>query len=95
VDFRADRKDTMKALYKHKRSGDIFAIETGEGGEVISTAGPLLIKELDPERLDYDNYFNEEIKAKIKDFILLSKAEYVEILRKNGFVIQSSQKHLF
>jgi hypothetical protein len=85
----------MKALYKHKKSGDIFAIETGEGGEVISTAGPLLIKELDPERLDYDNYFNEEIKAKIKDFILLSKAEYVEILRKNGFVIQTSQKHLF
>jgi hypothetical protein len=30
----------MKALYKHKKSGDIFAIETGEGGEVISTAGP-------------------------------------------------------
>jgi hypothetical protein len=86
---------SRKALYKHKRSGDIFAIETGEGGEVISTAGPLLIKELDPERLDYDNYFNEEIKAKIKDFILLSKAEYLEILRKNGFVIQTSQKHLF
>jgi hypothetical protein len=85
----------IKALYKHKRSGDIFAIETGERGEVISTAGPLLIKELDPERLDYDNYFNEEIKAKIKDFILLSKAEYVEILRENGFVIQTSQKHLF
>jgi len=53
------------------------------------------MKDLDPERLDYDNYFNEEIKAKIKDFILLSKAEYVEILRKEGFVIQSSQKHLF
>jgi hypothetical protein len=85
----------MKALYKHRKSGDIFAIETGEGGEVVSTAGPLLIKELDPERLDYDNYFNEEIKAKIKDFILLSKTEYVEILWKNGFVIQTSQKHLF
>ncbi len=85
----------MKALYKHKKSGDIFAIETGEAGEVISTAGPLLMKELDPERLDYDNYFNEEIKAKIKDFILLSKAEYLEILRKNGFIIQESQKYLF
>lgn len=85
----------MKVLYRHKRSGDIFAIETNEAGEVISTAGPLLMKDLDPERLDYDNYFNDEIKAKIKDFILLSKAEYLEILRKNGFVIQSSQKHLF
>jgi hypothetical protein len=85
----------MKALYKHKKSGDIFAIETGEGEEVVSTAGPLLTKDLDPERLDYDNYFNEEIKAKIKDFILLSKAEYLEILRENGFVIESSQRHLF
>ena len=85
----------MKALYKHKRSGDIFAIETDEKGKVVSTAGPLLTKDLDPERLDYDNYFNEEIKAKIKDFILLSKAEYLEILRKNGFVIESSQRHLF
>jgi len=85
----------MKALYKHKKGGDIFAIETDKAGEVISTAGPLLIKDLDPRRLDYDNYFNDEIKAKIKDFILLSKAEYLEILRKNGFVIQTSQKHLF
>jgi len=85
----------MKALYKHKKGGDIFAIETDEAGEVISTAGPLLIKDLDPGRLDYDNYFNEEIKAKIKDFILLSKAEYLEILHKNGFVIQTIQKHLF
>ncbi len=85
----------MKALYKHKRSGDIFAIETSEKGEVISTAGPLLMKDLDPQRLDYDNYFNDEVKAKIKDFILLSKAEYLEILRKEGFIIQESQKHLF
>jgi len=85
----------MKALYKHKRSGDIFAIETDKKGKVVSTAGPLLTKDLDPQHLDYDNYFNEEIKAKIKDFILLSKAEYLEILRKEGFIIQESQKHLF
>ena len=85
----------MKALYKHKKSGDIFAIETDEKGKVVSTAGPLLTKDLDPQRLNYDNYFSEEIKAKIKDFILLSKAEFVEILRKEGFIIQESQKHLF
>jgi len=85
----------MKALYKYKNSGDIFAIETDKKGKVLSTAGPLLTKDLDPERLDYDNYFSEEIKAKIKDFILLSKAEYLEILRKEGFIIQESQKHLF
>ncbi|MFZ0034089.1 MAG: hypothetical protein WAK60_03750 [Sedimentisphaerales bacterium] len=85
----------MNRGLRRDTQGGIFAIETDEKGKVISTAGPLLIKELDPERLDYDNYFNEEIKAKIKDFILLSKAEYLEILRKNGFIIQSSQKHLF
>ncbi|MBN1393292.1 MAG: hypothetical protein JW947_10890 [Sedimentisphaerales bacterium] len=85
----------MKALYKHKKSGDIFAIEIDEKGKVVSTAGPLLMKDLDPRQLDYDNYFKDEVKAKIKDFILLSKAEYLELLRKEGFVIQSSQKHLF
>ncbi len=85
----------MKALYKHKKSGDIFAIETNEKGEVVSTSGPLLTKDLDPQRLDYDNYFTPEIKAKIKDFILLSKAEYLELLQREGFSIQSIQKHLF
>jgi hypothetical protein len=35
------------------------------------------------------------MQAKIKDFILLSKDEYLEILRKEGFIIQESQKHLF
>jgi uncharacterized protein YqkB len=85
----------MKALYRHKKSGDIFAIETNEKGVVVSTSGPLLIKDLDPQRLDYDNYFTEEIKAKIKDFILLSKAEYLEMLHREGFIIQPTQKHLF
>jgi hypothetical protein len=39
----------MKALYRHKKGGDIFAIETDKAGEVISTAGPLLIKDLASE----------------------------------------------
>ncbi len=85
----------MKALYKHKKSGDIFAIESDESGEVLSTAGPLLIKDLDPSKLDYDNYFKDEVKAKIKDFILLSKADYIELLHKNGFIIQNNQRNLF
>jgi hypothetical protein len=50
---------------------------------------------LDPNHLDYDNYFTDEVKSKIKDFIPLSKAEYLKILADNGFTIQSSQKHLF
>jgi hypothetical protein len=85
----------MKALYKHKKSGDIFAIETDDKGKVLNTSGPLLSKDLNPKMLDYDDYWNTEIKSKIKDFQRISKDEYLEILRKNGFVIQTSQKRLF
>ena len=65
------------------------------GGRVVSTAGLLLIKDLDPNQLDYDNYFTGEVSAKIKDFILLSKKDYQKLLTENGFVIQGIQKHLF
>lgn len=85
----------MKALYRHKKSGDIFAIETDDKGKVLNTSGPLLSKDLNPKMLDYDDYWNTEIKGKIKDFQRISKDEYLEILRKNGFVIQTSQKRLF
>jgi len=54
----------MKSLYRHKLSGDLFAIETDAEGNILSTAGPLLCKDIDPERIDYDNYFSEEIKIK-------------------------------
>jgi hypothetical protein len=85
----------MKALYRHKKSGDIFAIETDAKGKVISTSGPLLTKDLDPKELDYDNYFTDEIKEKIEDFALVTKEDYLEILRKNGFYFQTVQRHLF
>jgi hypothetical protein len=45
--------------------------------------------------LDYDDYWNTEIKAKIKDFVRISKDDYLEILRKNGFSTQIIQRHLF
>jgi hypothetical protein len=57
--------------------------------------GLLLVKDLDPNQLNYDNYFTGEVSAKIKDFILLSKEEYRNLLIENGFVIQGIQKHLF
>jgi hypothetical protein len=85
----------MKAIYKHKKTGDIFAIETDERGAVISTCGPLLFKELDPKLLDYDDYWNMEIAAKLEDFERLGRDDYRELLIKNGFVIQSSQRYLF
>ena len=84
-----------KAIYKNKKTGDLFAIETGNDGKVISTSGPLLFKDLDPKKLDYDNYWNNDIKVKLKEFVLLSKAEYEELLYKNGFYIQTTQRSIF
>ena len=86
---------SKKALYKHKRSGDLFAIETDEAGKVLSTSGPLLVKDLNPEELDYDNYWNPDITANIEGFELLSQAAYKELLKKTGFFIQESQRSIF
>jgi len=79
-----EKMTTHKALYKHKRTNDMFAIETDSQGNVISTSGPLLFKDLDPKKLDYDNYWNEDIKTHLAEFVLLSKAEYEELLRKRS-----------
>ena len=86
---------TKKALYKHKKSGDIFAIETDENGKVLSTNGPLLMKDLNPEELDYDNYWDQDIRTNIDGFELLSKVEYRDILKRTGFFIQESQRSIF
>jgi len=85
----------MKSLYRHKRSGDLFAIETNEDGKVVSTSGPLLFKDIDPIMLDYDNYWDNDIKAHLPEFELLSKLEYKELLKKNGFFIRQTQKSIF
>ena len=86
---------TKKALYKHKKTGDLFAIEIDEDGNVLSTSGPLLTKDLKPEELDYDNYWDEDVKAHLNEFVLLSKAEYEELLKRTGFYIQESQRSIF
>jgi len=86
---------SKKALYKHKRTGDLFAIETDETGRVLSTSGPLLLKDLNPNELDYDNYWDEDIKAHLHEFVLLSKAEYEELLKRTGFFIQETQRSVF
>ena len=77
----------MKSLYRHKQSGDIFAIETDEAGRVRSTSGPLFTDDLDPKLLDYDEYWNTEIKAKLDGFVRINKADYFELLHKNGFIV--------
>ena len=86
---------SKKALYKHKRGGDLFAIETGETGKVLSTSGPLLVKDLNPEELDYDNYWDDDVTAHLSEFVLLSKVEYEELLKRTGFFIQETQRSIF
>ena len=86
---------TRKAIYRHKRSGDLFAIETDALGNVVSTSGPLLVKDINAHELDYDNYWDKDIKAHLAEFVLLSKAEYEELLKKTGFFIQESQRSIF
>lgn len=85
----------MKFLYRHKRTGDLFALETDEKGNILSSAGPLLFKDIDPNQLNYDNYFSSEIKIKSNEFELLSKVEYEELLIRCGFSRQKIQRHLF
>ena len=85
----------VKSLYRHKQSGDIFAIETDEAGNVRSTSGPLFSNDLDPKPLDYDEYWNTEVQANLDDFVCITKADYLDILRQNGFVTQFNQNQLF
>lgn len=85
----------MKAIYRHKKSGDIFAIETDDAGQVIAACGPLFGKDFDPKKLDYDEYWNTEIQAKLADFEMITEDDYLELLHKNGFITDFIQKHLF
>ena len=85
----------MKAIYRHKKSGDIFAIETDAAGNVLATSGPLFGAGFDPAMLDYDGYWNREIAAKLADFERVSREDYAAMLRKNGFFSPVTQRHLF
>jgi len=73
----------------------VIDISSDSNGNVLSTSGPLLIKDLNPNELDYDNYWDEDVKAHLDEFVLLSKAEYEELLKKAGFFIQETQRSIF
>jgi hypothetical protein len=45
--------------------------------------------------LDYDEYWNPDVSANIEDFERISKADYLEILYKNGFIREGMQKRWF
>jgi hypothetical protein len=85
----------MKAIYRHTLSGDLFAIETDEAGRVIASCGPLFGAGFEPSMLDYDEYWNREIQAKLGDFERVRQEDYLELLRKNGFYPQITQRYLF
>ena len=56
--------------------------------ESFRIAGPQLIKGLNPEELDYANYWNPDIIAKIEGFELFSQAGYKELLKRTCFFVQ-------
>ena len=85
----------MKAIYRNKTSGDVFAIETDDGGTVVSTCGPLFADGFDPAKLDYDEYWNTEIQTKLADFEKITEDDYLELLHKNGFITDFNQRYLF
>ena len=87
--------EKLKGLYRHKTTGHIFAIETDEYGNVVSTAGPLLFDDLNPGGIAYDNYVDIEVKYHLPEYELLSKLEYKELLKRTGFFIQESQRSIF
>ena len=80
---------------RHKRTGDLFAIETDNNSNVLSTSGPLLVTDLNPDELDYDNYWDDDVKANLDGFELLLQAEYEQLLKRTGFFIQESQRSIF
>ncbi len=85
----------MKAIYRNKTSGDIFAIETDDGGVVVATCGPLFADGFDPAKLDYDEYWNIEVQTKLADFEKITEDDYLELLHKNGFITDFNQHYLF
>jgi hypothetical protein len=50
---------------------------------------------LNPEELDYDNYWDDDVAAHLSEFVLLTKVEYEELLKNTGFFIQESQRSIF
>ncbi len=79
---------TKKVLYRHKGSGDLFAIETDGGGNVLSTAGPLLSKELDPEKLTYDNYRVVRYRGRSKILFWFLNMNIWKYYVKMGFILK-------
>jgi len=64
-------------------------------GVLLGTSGPLFGEGFDPAVLDYDDYWNREVAAKLGEFERVGRDEYLELLRANGFYPQITQRYLF
>lgn len=76
----------MKSIYRHRHTGQLFAIDTDPSGSIQSVCGPLKEANLDPRVLDYDDYWNWETVAALPDYRRLTKDDYRKLLKENGFL---------
>ncbi len=81
----------MKSIYKHNQTHQLFAIETDDSGSIQSVAGPMKPTSLDPRALDYDDYWNWQAKTVLPDYTRLSKDDYQQLLKDNGYFPNLSQ----
>jgi hypothetical protein len=86
--YQSQRVTIMVRPYRHNQSGDIFAIEIGELGNVQSTSGPLFSEDLDPKLLDYDECWNAEVQTKLSTLLFCKKPS---ITREGNNICPSPQ----
>ncbi len=85
----------MKSIYRHTQSCQLFAIETDASSSIQSVCGPLKEDKLDPRVLDYDDYWNWQTTTALPDYQRLTRNDYQELLKENGFLPNFSQPGLF
>lgn len=85
----------MKSIYRNNTSGRLFAIETDASGSILSVCGPMKEAALDPRALDYDDYWNWESSTVLPDYTRLSREDYQQLLKDNGFFPSLHQPELF
>jgi hypothetical protein len=81
----------MKAIYRNKKSGGrknckLYIVDCKMKNEELKLRNTAWARPTLPAM---------EIAAKLEDFERVGRADYRELLIKNGFVIQSSQRYLF
>lgn len=81
----------MKSIYRHKKTGQLFAIETDASGSICGVCGPLKADKLDPRVLDYHDYWNWQSPTHLADYERLQREDYRNLLEQNSFLPQFFQ----